>query len=132
MLLAITLILSVLIASACGFVAYPKNFHRRIFAEKEDAPKMLPKIKFGELLQLITFGLGAPSLGEYKGTDENGKMMFELDANKFNGGYPGGQYVESGYVEETDDGIKPPGFWQNLISGGKMQGEYEEKLKSRK
>lgn len=85
-------------------------------------------MSIGALIQLITMGAGAPSLGEYKGTDENGKMFFELDANKFNGGVPSGKYVDSGYVDEAGE-LKAPGFWANLISGGKLQGEYEEKLK---
>ena len=82
-----------------------------------------------QLIQLITMGAGAPSLGEYKSTDENGKMFFELDANKFNGGVPSGKYVESGYVDEDNDEVKPPGFWMNLASGGKLQTEYENKIK---
>ena len=97
----------------------------------EDGDDIGDKKKFSvsQLIQLVTMGAGAPSLGEYKSTDENGKMFFELDANKFNGGVPSGKYVDSGYVDEKNDEIKPPGFWQNLISGGKLQSEYENKLR---
>jgi hypothetical protein len=28
-------------------------------------------------------GAGAPMLGEYKETDENGRMIFELEANNY-------------------------------------------------
>ena len=38
------------------------------------------------------------------------------------------KYFNEGYVEE-EDGLKPPGFWQNLLSGGKLQSEWEEKIK---
>ena len=87
------------------------------------------KFSVSQLIQLVTMGAGAPSLGEYKSTDENGRMFFELDANKFNGGVPSGKYVDSGYVDEKDDKDQPPGFWKNLISGGKLQTEYENRLK---
>jgi hypothetical protein len=33
-------------------------------------------------------------------------------------------------VESRDD-IDPPGFWQNLISGGKLQTEWEEQMKQK-
>lgn len=39
------------------------------------------KLTLGGVFQLITMGAGAPGLGEYKGTDKNGKMMFELESN---------------------------------------------------
>lgn len=39
-----------------------------------------PKIGFGALVQLVTMGAGAPSLGEFKRW-EGTKAIFELEAN---------------------------------------------------
>lgn len=76
-------------------------------------------------------GAGAPSLGEYKRTDESGRMIFELEANNFSDekGNPKqtqAKYFNEGYVGE-DFADKPPGFWSNLISGGKLQREWDER-----
>lgn len=98
-------------------------------------PEVLPKIGFAQLFQLITMGAGAPSLGEYKGTDPNGKMFFELDANNFldsdgNSLQTKQKYFNDGYVEEDTGDKKPPGFWANLVSGGKLQQEWEKDIKN--
>ena len=123
----------------------PKDLRNLKFirlAKKESSPeakksvdnaKMIPKIGFGEMIQLITMGAGAPSLGEYKRTDENGKMFFELDANNFadaegNSLQTKQKYFIDGYVED-ENSDKPPGFWSNLLSGGKLQSEWEKKIK---
>ena len=72
-------------------------------------------------------------MGEYKGTDENGKMLFELEANNLtdeegNSKQTKGKYFTDGYVE-SDFKVQPPGFWSNLISGGKLQSEWDTKQK---
>eukprot|EP00597_Dinobryon_sp_UTEXLB2267_P004345 CAMPEP_0170075572 /NCGR_PEP_ID=MMETSP0019_2-20121128/12693_1 /TAXON_ID=98059 /ORGANISM="Dinobryon sp., Strain UTEXLB2267" /LENGTH=111 /DNA_ID=CAMNT_0010286643 /DNA_START=187 /DNA_END=522 /DNA_ORIENTATION=- len=96
-----------------------------------DSPK--PKLTFGNLVQLVLMGAGAPGLGDYKGTDENGKMLFELEANnltdeKGESKQTKGKYFNDGYVE-SDFEVEPPGFWSNLISGGKLQSEWDSKQK---
>lgn len=90
----------------------------------------------GKLVQLISMGAGAPMLGEFKEIDENGKMMFELEANNLvdsegNSIQTKAKYFRDGYVEERGD-IAPPGFWGNLISGGRLQGEWEAKIRANK
>ena len=80
-------------------------------------------------------GAGAPSLGKFKEMDSNGKMLFELEANnaydeKGNSLQTKQRYFERGYVEDkTSTEPKPPGFFENLLSGGRLQTEWEEKLK---
>ena len=93
------------------------------------------QFKFSDLLTLIQMGAGAPSLGEYERTDENGKMFFKLEANNAydkdgNSVQTKAKYFLDGYVEEETD--KPPGFFENLLSGGKKQGEWESRLKNKK
>ena len=83
------------------------------------------KFGIGDLFQLVTMGAGAPSLGEYERTDENGRMWFKLDANNFVDA--DGQSIqtkaknfERGYVAGDDDDPTQgaPGFFENLLSGG--------------
>ena len=101
-------------------------------------PKEKPaKFTLGALVQLITMGAGAPSLGEYKRTDENGRMFFELEANNFvdaegNSMQTKQRYFTDGYVDDRDEGNKPPGFFQNLLSGGRLQEDWERSLKKGK
>ena len=95
-----------------------------------------PKMTLGKLVQLMAMGAGAPMLGEFKEMDENGKMMFELEANNLvdsegNSIQTKAKYFRDGYVEERSD-LSPPGFWGNLLSGGKLQGEWEEKIRANK
>lgn len=71
-------------------------------------------------------------LGEFKEMDENGKMMFELEANNLvdsegNSLQTKAKYFRDGYVEEKSE-MSPPGFWSNLLSGGKLQGIWEAKV----
>ena len=87
----------------------------------------------GALVQLVTMGAGAPSLGEYRGTDETGRMIFELEANNMidsdgNMLQTSAKYFEDGYVPggSGDFENKPPGFWQNLASGGRLQQEWDQ------
>jgi protein-L-isoaspartate O-methyltransferase len=75
-------------------------------------------------------------LGEYKGTDENGKMMFELEANNLtdeNGvsKQTKAKYFTEGYVE-SDFEAPPPGFWANLASGGKLQASWDAEQQQKK
>jgi hypothetical protein len=105
----------------------------RINAEKGDAEEP-PKAKmtFGALIQLVTMGAGAPSLGEYERTDENGKMFFKLEANNFadadgNSKQMQAKYFNEGYVED-ENSDKPPGFFGNLLSGGQKQRDWEKRI----
>ena len=68
-------------------------------------------------------------LGEFKDIDERGRLILELEANNF-GTELDAKYFKEGYVEKDDGALKPPGFFQNLASGGKLQGEWEEKIKN--
>lgn len=97
-------------------------------AQKSAEPKK--GFSFTDLVQLVTMGAGAPSLGEYKRTDESGRMIFELEANNFsdedgNSRQLKGKYFTDGYVED-DFKEKPPGFWANLLSGGELQRKWDE------
>lgn len=91
------------------------------------------KFSFGGLFQLVMMGAGAPMLGEYKETDENGRMLFELEANNYadsegNSLQTKAPFFEKGYEGDRFD-EKPPGFWANLLSGGRLQAEWEDKIK---
>ncbi len=98
-----------------------------------------PKLTFGGLIQLITTGAGAPGLGEYERTDENGRMFFSLDANNFVDSdgesiQAKAKFFEKGYVEGVDDDFvsDAPGFFSNLLSGGRLMREFEENLENKK
>lgn len=132
-----------LLAAAAAFVprAVRPTARRRVpcAAPNEDdgtggAPK---KLGFESLLQLVQMGAGMPSLGELKKTNfrDNSKpdLEFELDANNFmdregKSMQMKAKYFESGYVPEAAD-EKGPGFLENLMSGGKLQTEYDKRRK---
>lgn len=83
------------------------------------------------LAQLITMGAGAPSLGEFKEIDDRGRAIFELEANNFvdsegNVIQTRAKFFENGYVTGSEDDIKAPGFFKNLLSGGAAIREWEE------
>ena len=85
----------------------------------DEAPKPVPKLGFGALIQLITMGAGAPGLGEFDYTDDTGKMFFKLEANNLtdeegNSRQLKQKYFVDGYVEK-EDADKPPGFFSNLL-----------------
>lgn len=104
--------------------AKEKNANRE---EKGGAQSQPSKLTLGAVIQLITMGAGAPSLGEYKETDENGRMIFELEANNFLGELKGKNFKD-GWVESSEDAIeRPPGFFQNLLSGGKLMEEWDQR-----
>ncbi len=93
------------------------------------------QFKFADLITLIQMGAGAPSLGEYERTDENGKMFFKLEANNAydengNSIQTKGKYFLDGYVDDEID--KPPGFFENLLTGGKKQSEWESRINESK
>ncbi|KAL3757685.1 hypothetical protein ACHAWU_004470 [Discostella pseudostelligera] len=75
---------------------------------EEGADKPEKKIGAAGLLQLITAGMGAPFLGDYQGVDEDGKMMFSLEANNLVDEFGNSKqtqmpYFENGWVEEKDE-----------------------------
>lgn len=76
--------------------------------EEVEAEKPEAKITAAGLLQLITAGMGAPFLGDYQGVNDEGKMMFSLEANNLvdedgNSKQTSMPYFENGWVEETDE-----------------------------
>eukprot|EP00571_Detonula_confervacea_P016016 CAMPEP_0172307996 /NCGR_PEP_ID=MMETSP1058-20130122/8729_1 /TAXON_ID=83371 /ORGANISM="Detonula confervacea, Strain CCMP 353" /LENGTH=141 /DNA_ID=CAMNT_0013020319 /DNA_START=98 /DNA_END=523 /DNA_ORIENTATION=- len=73
-----------------------------------DAEKPEMKISAGGLMQMITAGMGAPFLGDYQGVNDEGKMMFSLEANNLvdeegNSKQTAMPYFENGWVEEKDE-----------------------------
>ena len=102
--------------------------------EEDNSPKALPKIGLGALVQLVTMGAGAPSLGEFKRW-EGTKAIFELEANNLvdsegNSLQLKKKYFLDGYVE--DEGEKPPSFFENLLSGGKKMEQWTERIENQK
>ena len=62
------------------------------------------------------------------------KAMFELEANNFSdkdGNVRRGKYLEDGYVDSAD-GDKPPDFFTNLLSGGKLQRDFDDRRLAQK
>ena len=79
----------------------------------------------------MTMGAGAPSLGEFKEIDDRGRAIFELEANNLvdtegNVIQTRAKFFESGHVEDSEEDIKAPGFFENLLSGGKAMQQWEE------
>eukprot|EP01041_Mallomonas_annulata_P007187 gene7187-14651_t len=105
---------------------------RPMAKKNPEEPKLIPKIDGKNLIQLLLMGAGAPGLGEFKEIDKDGKAIFELEANNFmdaqgNDLQTKQKYFKEGWVE--DEGLKgAPGFWANLLSGGRLQSEWEESL----
>ena len=63
-------------------------------------------------------------------------MFFELDANNLvdaegNSLQMKQRYFNEGYVEDKDKGNPPPSFFENLLSGGKLQEEWENSLEKK-
>eukprot|EP00325_Prymnesiales_sp_UTEX-LB-985_P000623 CAMPEP_0174698248 /NCGR_PEP_ID=MMETSP1094-20130205/3879_1 /TAXON_ID=156173 /ORGANISM="Chrysochromulina brevifilum, Strain UTEX LB 985" /LENGTH=118 /DNA_ID=CAMNT_0015895377 /DNA_START=183 /DNA_END=539 /DNA_ORIENTATION=- len=97
---------------------------------KDEPQKEKPKITMDGLFQVMSMGAGAPMLGDLKKTNfdkpesEGGAaLQFELEANNFDLDARG-TYFDDGYVEASSAG---PGFFENLMSGGKLQREYDQK-----
>ncbi len=134
-MIVVLAIAMVALISLCGTTQafHLSNRSIRLSTRVSDANKAEPdqkfKLSFGKLVQLIGMGAGAPMLGEFKGVDERGALQFELEANNY------GKELESvnfldGQVDKFGD-LKPPGFFANLASGGKLQSEWDEKIKDR-
>lgn len=91
----------------------PQNDDEKSETSTDAAASSEKKISAGGLIQLITAGMGAPFLGDYQGVDEDGKMMFTLEANnlvdeKGNSKQTQMPYFESGWVDPDDKGFKWP------------------------
>lgn len=137
----VLIVLLVCCQFACGFQSFHRHAqrstrHQYQYMKVSDAPKedKKPQMTFGKLVQLISMGAGAPMLGEFKEIDADGKMIFELEANNLvdsegNSIQTKAKYFRDGYVEVKDD-LSPPGFWGNLVSGGRLQGEWEAKIRA--
>jgi len=104
----------------------------------DDGKKAKPvekKLSLDGLMQVMAMGAGAPMLGDLRKVNLNkpeaeggAALQFELEANNFNLD-DRGSYFDDGWVAE-DDGA--PGFFENLMSGGKLQREWDQKRKSGK
>ena len=98
----------------------------------EMQPNNEKSIGLSGLMKLVAMGAGAPMLGDLKENtllQNNGEadLKFELEANNFadkNGNLKRGKYFEDGWV---DDGEQGPSFFDNLLSGGKLQREFDQK-----
>jgi hypothetical protein len=79
--LSLYLCLSLFVLSHSFTSPIRSQFRSLLKAEKNESNKPT-KIGIGGLIQLITMGAGAPSLGEFDRVDpETGKMFFKLEAN---------------------------------------------------
>lgn len=82
--LVLTLLLLCIVSNSylLSSVGTGHNLHLNAINKKDkpvdSVPSNEPKIqfKFSDLITLIQMGAGAPSLGEYERTDENGKVFF--------------------------------------------------------
>ena len=127
------------VAPAVARSATPVAMFKNPF-EKEPEPegepeKEKPKITLDGLLQVMSMGAGAPMLGDLKKTnfkkpeaEAGAALQFELEANNFDLNSRG-KYFDSGNSDESAyDG---PGFFENLMSGGKLQRKYDEKMRNK-
>jgi hypothetical protein len=105
---------------------------------KEDGkPKEEKKLTLDGLMQVMAMGAGAPMLGDLKKTNfekpesEGGAaLQFELEANNFNLD-DRGKYFDNGSTG-TSTTYDNPGFFDNLMSGGKLQREYDERMRQKR
>ena len=104
--------------------------------EPKEPEKDKPKITLDGLFQVMSMGAGAPMLGDLKKTNfkkpesEGGAaLQFELEANNFDLGARG-KFFDNGSDDETQ--FDNPGFFENLISGGKLQREYDKRMEQRR
>ena len=103
-----------------------------MMAKKEEEPKK--KLDLSGLFQVMAMGAGAPMLGDLKEVNfkNDGKpdLMFELEANNFDEGLnTRGSFFDDGN-EATND-YDGPGFFENLLSGGKLQREADARRKKK-
>jgi len=105
-------------------------------AAPEPTPKKQEetKPKLPNLLQLIAFGAGAPVLGDFEKFDEQGRAIFRLEANnlvdsKGESIQARAKFFNDGWTEESAESLRqaPPNFFANLLSGGRLQSEWDEK-----
>jgi hypothetical protein len=97
-----------------GFLT-PKNEDDKSSDASASTEKKEKEIGVSGILQLITAGMGAPFLGDFQGVDEDGKLMFSLEANnlvdeKGNSKQTQMPHFENGWVDPDDEGFKFP--WQ--------------------
>jgi len=100
----------------------------------EPVSEPVPEKKKGisGLLQLIAFGAGAPLLGEFEKFDEKGTALFKLEANNLVDSkgeiiQTRAKFFNEGWTEASEQAIKPPGFLENLLSGGRLMEEWDSK-----
>ena len=119
------------VAGMFDFIGTPKEADD----ESEKPEKEGPKITLDGLMQVMSMGAGAPMLGDLKKTnfkkpeaEAGAALQFELEANNFDLN-DRGKYFDSGNVDAGEyDG---PGFFENLMSGGKLQREYDKQLQAK-
>ena len=105
---------------------------------KEDGePKEEKKLTLDGFMQVMAMGAGAPMLGDLKKTNfekpesEGGAaLQFELEANNFDLNTRG-TYFDNGSTG-TSTTYDNPGFFENLMSGGKLQREYDERMRQKR
>merc|ERR1719379_290283 len=105
--------------------------------EPKEPEKEKPKITLDGLFQVMSMGAGAPMLGDLKKTNfekpesEGGAaLQFELEANNFDLNTRG-KYFDNGSTG-TSTTYDNPGFFENLMSGGKLQREYDERMRQKR
>ena len=108
------------------------------FMPKEDPnedgePKEEKKLTLDGLMQVMAMGAGAPMLGDLKKTNfekpeaEGGAaLQFELEANNFDLDARG-EYFDNGSTG-TSTTYDNPSFFDNLMSGGKLQRKYDDAM----
>ena len=105
--------------------------------EEDGKPKEEKKLTLDGLMQVMAMGAGAPMLGDLKKTNfekpesEGGAaLQFELEANNFDLNTRG-TYFDNGSTG-TSTTYDNPGFFENLMSGGKLQREYDERMRKKR
>ena len=103
--------------------------------DPEEPEKEGPKISLDGLMQVMAMGAGAPMLGDLKKTnfkkpeaEAGAALQFELEANNFDLDARG-EYFDSG--NDDADAYDGPGFLENLVSGGKLQREYDTRQQAK-
>lgn len=99
------------------------------------APEVVPEKKksfIAGLAQLVAMGAGAPMLGEFEKFDDNGRAIFKLEANNLvdaNGEViqTRAKFFNDGWTDSSEEALadKPPGFFANLLSGGRKMEEWD-------
>ena len=104
---------------------------------KEGEEKEEKKLTLDGLMQVMAMGAGAPMLGELKKTNfekpeaEGGAaLQFELEANNFDLDARG-EYFDNGSTG-TSTTYDNPSFFDNLMSGGKLQREYDQRMEQKR